>query len=69
MNRIARLGFALILAATALVPGRSAAYTCDINRCFNNSCSQHVCPSGQIAVPRCLAATCTPYCSCFTPPS
>lgn len=70
MNRITRLGFALLLAATTLIPVKSGEAFCDTSRCFSISCANHVCPNpGQIAIPKCIIQTCTPYCSCFTPPA
>lgn len=66
MKPIARLGFALLLAATALIPGRSEAAFCTITQCFANppDCSQYVCPSGQASVLRCSSPACSAYCYC-----
>lgn len=69
MNRITRLGFALILAAATLIPVESGAATCDTSRCFNISCSQHVCPEGKVPFPQCAVQVCQPYCTCVSLPS
>lgn len=64
MSRITRLGFALILAVTALSPGTTEA-ACTIEQCFRDiDCSQYVCPPGQSAFPRCSIQTCQAYCIC-----
>lgn len=67
MKRLTRLGFAIILAAVALVPGSSEA-ACTIEQCTyilaNTDCSQYVCPQGQRAVPRCNGIYCYGYCAC-----
>jgi hypothetical protein len=63
MNRIKLAVVALILTATALIPGRSAA-TCDASQCFNLDCSHLVCPEGQVALPRCNLQTCAFTCAC-----
>lgn len=68
MNRITRLGFALILAAATLIPVESGA-ACDTSRCFNVNCSQHVCPEGKFPIPQCAVQVCHPYCSCISLPA
>lgn len=68
MKRIKHLGFAAILAITALVSGTSEAAVCDASRCFNLNCSNHVCPAGQVALPRCNLTYCYFYCGCVTVP-
>lgn len=66
VRRITRLGFAILLASAALIPGSSEA-ACTIDQCFSNAdCSQYVCPQGQIALPRCNAISCSYYCHCRT---
>ncbi len=66
MERITRLGFAMILAAVASVPGSSEA-ACNIPQCYSEAdCSQYVCPQGQSAIPRCNGIYCYSYCICKT---
>ncbi len=67
MKQIARLGFALLLAATALIPGRSEAAPCSFNQCLANApdCSQYVCPPGQAPLLRCNTQLCYSYCFCW----
>jgi hypothetical protein len=68
MKQIFRLGLVLLLAAAAMIPVSSEAapiLACTIDRCFAEAdCSQYTCPSGQIALPRCNAQSCTTYCVC-----
>jgi hypothetical protein len=69
MKSIHRLAIALTVAATALIPGTSrAAFSCNPNQCFNLNCSQHVCPAGQIALPRCNLQFCSLACGCVSLP-
>lgn len=72
VKRLIRLGFAIILAAAALVPG-SAEAACTIEQCeylmLNADCSQYqqyVCSPGQVAVPRCNTIRCDYSCRCVT---
>lgn len=66
MNRIARLGFALLVAGVTMFSGKSEAALCGFQQCLANAdCSTYVCPSGHPALPRCNTATCNYYCFCF----
>lgn len=66
MKQVARLGFALLLAAATLIPVSSEAALCSFQQCFANApdCSQYVCPPGQVPVPRCNTQYCYSYCFC-----